>query len=191
MSLSVTEQERILETVHQSLIGFIYDQLSGIPEIREQLHAQGLKLKIGLEAGIESDAPAALDDPGQESAEAGLDDWRGMGISIDDLRDVAQTERLRYEEAAQALEREIRDWAPRLSPRGRNYSWGWLNLHYPEAGVGASPSTVEDERFRSLSSSGLWQSIVETALEHLKLRRDRKEALGLFLATLHFAHAHT
>lgn len=191
MNLSVTEQERILETVHQSLIGFIYGQLSGIPEIREQLHSHGLKLKIGLEAGIETDTPPTLDDPGQEGAEAGLDDWRGMGISIDDLRDVAQTERLRYEEVAQSLQREIRELAPSLSPRGRNYSWGWLNLHYPETNVGSSPETVEDDRFRSLSSSGLWQTIVEKALQHLNLRRDRKEALGRFLATLHFAYANT
>jgi hypothetical protein len=190
MSLSVAEQERLLEAVYESLLAFIYDDLSGIPEIRQRLEAQGLKLTIGVETGIESDNPPSQPSP-PTSTEDDLDEWRNMGISLEDLREVAQTETRRSEEAIKVLIEQIRNVSSSLSSRGRNYSWGWLHVHYPEIGLGQNPATVHDERFALLAIPVYWQNIIETVLRAVSIRRDKKEVLSRFLTTLNFAKANT
>lgn len=197
MSLSIAERERILETVHESLMAFIYNELSGIPEIRQALQAQGLKLNIGIETGLEDDSSpdqellASLGVSAAPPAEDCLDDWRNMGISLDDLREVAQTETQRSEEAVKLLISQIRELSQSLSPRGRNYSWGWVHLYYPEIGLGPNPVTVKDERFSLLSVPLYWQNLVEKVIHAVTTRMDKKQVLSRFLTTLRFAKANT
>jgi hypothetical protein len=190
MSISIVEQQRILETVNESLLAFIYDELSGIPEIRQQLEAQGLKLLIGFDASIVSDSPPP-DVRAPASPEEGLDEWRNMGISLQDLREVAQTEVRRNEDALNTLIKQIEEVSSSLSTRGRNYSWGWLRLHHPEIGLERNPTTVADPRFAMLAISSYWRNIVATALRAFHNRPDQKEALSRFLTTLNFAKANT
>lgn len=189
MNLSVTERERILETVHENLMGFIYDEISGVPEIRRRLQAHGLKLKITIEMEIGEDSGAA--EPMPAGADDELDEWRNMGISLDDLREVAQAETRRCEEEVKGLVEQIWEVAGSLSPRGRNYSWGWLHLYYPETGLGKNPVSQRDERFALLSGAGYWQNIIERVLRAVSNRRDGKEILRRFLFTLKFAKANT
>jgi len=197
MHLSIAEREQILGAVHESLKSLIYDDLSGIPEIRQRLKAQGLKLNIELEIGIEDDSSAGQDllpegvTSGSPYTDEGLDELRNMGISLEDLREVAHTEAQRNEEAVKMLAEQIREMSSSLSSRGRNYCWGWLNLHYPEIGLGQNPVTIQDERFAFLAVPAYWQRIVETALTAIRARRDRTEALSRFLRTLKFAKANT
>src|SRR5689334_18646952 len=114
MRLSLTERKRILEAVHDSLRGYIYHELSGIPEVREKLKAAGLKLEIAFDLSIGSESSdaqdilASLGTSQSAGTNDGLADWRDMGISMDDLREVAQTEIRRSEEAIQILIDHIR-----------------------------------------------------------------------------------
>jgi hypothetical protein len=198
MGLSITETEQILERVHDTLVSLIYDDVSGIPGIRETLGAHGLKLNIQIEASVDS---ATLADEKELSklglstsstdVEDGLHEWRDMGIRMDDLRAVAQIGARRNEEAARAVLNQIRAVAVSLSSRGRNYTWGWLNLHYPEIGLEQSPSTVRDARFALLSVPAYWREIVETALTAFSARNDKAEVLSRFLSALNFAKANT
>jgi hypothetical protein len=197
VSWSIPEAEQVLQTVHDTLLATIYDDVSGIPGIRETLAKQGLKLNIQIEASIDSATAGERELSGlglstsSPSVEDGLQEWRDMGIRLDDLREAAQIEVRRNEEAEKAVYNRIRTVADSLSSRGRNYSWGWLNLHYPEIGLGQNPATVQDERFALLSVPAYWQGIVEAALSAIKSRRDKAEVLSRFLRTLNFAKENT
>jgi hypothetical protein len=114
-----------------------------------------------------------------------------MGIRMDDLREAAQVDARRSEEAEEALVNRIRTVATSLSIRGRNYTWGWLHLHYPEIGLGQNPATVQDERFALLSVPAYWHRIVEAALISIRSRKDKREALSRFLMTVNFAKENT
>jgi hypothetical protein len=198
MSWSIAETEQVLQTVNDRLLALIYDDVTGIPAIRETLAKHGLKLNIQIEASVDvstSGGERELMDLGLTTSNSPVDDnlheWRDMGIRIDDLREVAEIESRRSEEAEKALFNRIRTVAASLSSRGRNYSWGWLNLHYPEIGLGKNPATVLDERFALLSKPGYWQKIVETALTAMRTRNDKYEVLSRLLSTLKFAKEHT
>jgi hypothetical protein len=198
VNLSIAEVEQVLQTVHDTLMALIYDDVSGIPEIRENLATHGLKLNIQIEASISSASvvgETGLSDLGLSTSSSNVDDglqeWRDMGIRMDDLREVAQIETRRNDEAERELCNQIRTVAASLSSRGRNYSWGWLHLHYPEIGLGQNPTTVQDERFALLSVPEYWQNIVETALMAIRTRNDKSEVLSRFLRTLNFARDNT
>lgn len=198
MGLSIAETEQVLQTVHNTLMSLIYDEVSGIPVIRDTLAGHGLKLNIQIQVSVDSTTQAGereLSELGlstsSSNVEDGLQEWRDMGIRMDDLREVAQIEARRNVEAEEALVDRIRAVAGSLSSRGRNYSWGWLNLHYPEIGLEPNPATVQDERYASLSVPAYWNGIVETALDTISKRSDKTEVLSRFLATLNFARAHT
>jgi hypothetical protein len=198
MSLSVIETEQLLQTVHETLMSLIYNDMSGIPEIRHTLAAHGLKLNIQIEASVDcmtlagerelSGLGLSTSDP---NVEDGLHEWREMGICLDDLREVAEIEARRNEEAEKELFSRIRTAAASLSPRARNYTWGWLNLHYPDIGLEPNPATVQDERFSLLSVPAYWHRIVEAALRTISERRDKVEGLSKFLTTLNFVKANT
>lgn len=198
MGFSVTETEQVLHTVHETLIALIYDDMSGIPGIRNTLAAHGLKLNIQIEASVDCMTLAGerelLDlalSTSSPNVEDGLHEWRDMGIRLDDLREVAQIEARRSEEAEKELFSRIRTIAASLPSRGRNYTWGWLNLHYPETGLESNPATVQDERFALLSVPAYWERIVEAALTRIAKRRDKTEVLSKFLKTLNFVKANT
>jgi hypothetical protein len=198
VNLSIAEAEQVLQTVHDTLLALIYDDVSGIPGIRETLAKEGLKLNIQIEASIDSTSLASnrglaalglsTSTPGVED---GLENWRDMGIRLDDLREAAQIEVRRNVEAENAVYNRIRTVAATLSPRGRNYSWGWLHLHFPEIGLGPNATTVQDERFALLSIGTYWEKIVETAIAAFRTRSDKAEVLTRFLATLNFANENT
>ena len=198
VNLSIAEAEQALQTVHDTLLALIYDDVSGIPGIRETLAKQGLKLNIQIEASIEGTSLAGnrgLEVLGLSTSspdvEDGLEKLRDMGICLDDLREAAQIEVRRNEEAENAVYNRIRTVAATLSPRGRNYSWGWLHLHFPEIGLGPNAATVQDERFALLSIAAYWEQIVETAIAAFRTRSDKAEVLTRFLATLKFAKENT
>jgi len=198
MSLSIAETEQVLQTVHDSLLALIYDDVSGIPGIRETLAKHGLKLNIQIEARVDGSTFSGEEElmnlglPSSSSnAHEGLQEWRDMGIRMDDLREVADIEAGRTEQAERTLVDRVRTVAASLSSRGRNYSWGWLNLHYPEIGLGENPATVRDERFVLLSHTEYWNGIVEAALSAIKSRTDKFEVLSRLLTTLKFAKEHT
>jgi len=86
---------------------------------------------------------------------------------------------------------QIREISSSLSSRGRNYTWGWLHLHYPEIGLGKNPTTLRDPRFALLAGSAYWQEIVETALSAVCRRTDKKDVLSRLLNTVNFAKANT
>jgi hypothetical protein len=102
MGLSVIEIEQVLHTVHETLIAFIYDGMSGIPAIRKTLAAHGLKLNIQFQAGVDcravtgerelSDLTLSTVTP---NVEEGLHEWRNMGICLDDLREICHGRKLR------------------------------------------------------------------------------------------------
>jgi hypothetical protein len=192
MSLSILETERLLQSVHETLLALIYDEVSGIPEVRQTLEAHGLTLNIQIEATASSDAPRDSEEAApSDDVEGGLSELRDMGIVMDDFREVAGMEARRVEEAEGNLFQEIRSVSANLSQRGRNYTWGWLHLHYPEIGLGPSPTTVQDQRFQSLATPYYWKNLVETALSAIVKRQDKKEILDKFLATVNFAIANT
>ena len=198
MSLSIAETEQLLQTVHDRLLALIYDDVSGIPGIRETLAKHGLKLNIQIEASVDSSTSSGeeqllnLELSGSSSnSHDGLQEWRDMGIRMDDLQEVADLDARRTEEAEKVLANRIRSLAASLSSRGRNYTWGWLNLHYPEIGLGENPATVLDGRFVLLSHSDYWHGIVETALSAIRIRKDKREVLNRLLATITFATEHT
>jgi hypothetical protein len=198
VSLTIAETEQVLQTVHDTLMALVYDDVSGIPGIRRNLAAHGLKLNIQIEASIGSAVQAGEKESSDfglstssPTVDGGLQGWRDMGIRLDDLREVAQIEARRNEEAERVLFNRIRTVADSLSSRGRNYTWGWLHLHYPEIGLGKNPVTIQDERFALLSIPAYWQSIIETALNAIRTRRDKSEVLGRLFATLNFAKSNT
>ena len=198
MGFSFADTEQAVQAVHDTLIALSYDELSGIPEIRKILAAHGLNLNIQIEASIESATLAVEKElagvglsASSSNVEDGLQEWRNMGIRMDDLREAAQMEVRRSEEAENALFNRIRTVAASLSSRGRNYAWGWLHLHYPEIGLEQNPATVQDERFALLSVPEYWQSIVETALTAIRTQGDKAEVLSRFLRTLNFAKENT
>jgi hypothetical protein len=198
MGLSVAETEQVLQRVHDTLMSLIYDDVSGIPGIRDTLGAHGLKLNIQIEASVDSttmDGKNEVSELGLSTLSSNLDDglleWQGMGIRIDDLREAAQIQARRNDEAEEAVLNRIRTVAGSLSSRGRNYTWGWLNLYYPEIGLGPNPTTIRDQRFALLSAPIYWREIVETALTAIRARVDRVEVLSRFLTTLNFAKANT
>ena len=198
MSFSFADTEQAIQAVHDILIALSYDGVSGIPEIRKTLAAHGLNLNIHIEASIGNaplDAGRELSDFGLSTSisnvEDGLHEWRDMGIRMDDLREAAQMEVTRSEEAETALFDRIRAVAASLSSRGRNYTWGWLNLHYPEIGLESNPPTVRDKRFALLSVPAYWDGIIEEVLSTVSKRRDKAEVLSKFLATLNFVKAKT
>ncbi len=198
MSFSFADTEQLLQAVQDTLTALIYDDVSGIPGIRKTLAAHGLYLNIQIEASIDNATPAVereLSGVGLSTSsmnvEDGLQEWRDMGIRMDDLREAAQMEVRRSEEAENALFNRIRTVAASLSSRGRNYAWGWLHLHYPEIGLEQNPATVQDERFALLSVPEYWQSIVETALTAMRTQGDKAEVLSRFLRTLNFAKENT
>jgi len=197
VNLSIAEAEQALQTVHDTLLALIYDDVSGIPGIRATLAKQGLKLNIQIEASIDGttlahNSVAALGlSTSSSGVEDGLEKLRDMGIRLDDLREAAQIEVRRNEEAENAVYSRIRTVAATLSPRGRNYSWGWLHLHFPEIGLGSNAATAQDERFALLSIGDYWEKIVETAIAAFRRRSDKTEVLTKFLATLNFAKENT
>jgi hypothetical protein len=198
MGLSIAETEQVLQKVHDTLMSLIYDDVSGIPGIRETLESHGLKLNIQIEASVDSTSIAEqreLSELGLSTSssdvEDGLREWRDMGIRMDDLREVARIGARRNEEAERAALDQVRAVAASLSSRGRNYCWGWLNLHYPEFGLEPNPSNVRDERFALLSVPAYWRAIVEMALTAIGARNDKAEVLGRFLTTLKFAKTNT
>jgi hypothetical protein len=198
MGLSISETEQVLQKVHDTLMSLIYDDVSGIPGIRQTLARHGLKLNIQIEVSVDRTSQADEKELSEfrlstygSNDEDGLHEWRNMGIRMDDLREVAQIEARRNVAAEKVLLDKIRAVAGSLSSRGRNYSWGWLNLHYPEIGLEPNPATVEDERFASLSVPVYWNAIIETVLRTIGQRPDKAEVLNRFLATLSFAKANT
>jgi hypothetical protein len=198
MGFSFADTEQAVQAVHDTLIALSYDELSGIPEIRKILAAHGLNLNIQIEASIESATLAVEKElagvglsASSSNVEDGLQEWRNMGIRMDDLREAAQMEVRRSEEAENEVFNRIRTVATSLSSRGRNYCWGWLNLHYPDIGLEQNPATVQDERFALLSVPAYWHRIVEAALISIGSRKDKREALSRFLMTLNFAKANT
>ena len=198
MGFSFADTEQAVQAVHDTLIALSYDESSGIPEIRKILAAHGLNLNIQIEASIESATLAVEKElagvglsASSSNVEDGLQEWRNMGIRMDDLREAAQMEVRRSEEAENEVFNRIRTVATSLSSRGRNYCWGWLNLHYPDIGLEQNPATVQDERFALLSVPAYWHRIVEAALISIGSRKDKREALSRFLMTLNFAKANT
>jgi len=191
VNLSIVEAEQTLQTIHDTLLALIYDEVSGIPGIRETLAKQGLKLNIQIEASIDSATMVGGLSTSSQCVEDGLHELQDMGIRLDDLREAAQIEVRRNGEAENAVCDRIRTVAATLSSRGRNYTWGWLHVHFPEIGLGPNAATVQDERFALLSIAAYWEQIVETAIAAFRTRSDKAEVLTRFLATLKFAKENT
>ena len=191
VNLSIVEAEQTLQTIHDTLLALIYDEVSGIPGIRETLAKQGLKLNIQIEASIESATMVGGLSTSSQCVEDGLHELQDMGIRLDDLREAAQIEVRRNGEAENAVCDRIRTVAATLSSRGRNYTWGWLHVHFPEIGLGQNPVTVHDERFALLSVKAYWENIVETAVSAIRARGDKADDLKRFLATVNFAKENT
>jgi len=123
VNLSIAEAEQALQTVHDTLLALIYDDVSGIPGIRETLAKQGLKLNIQIEASIEGTSLAGnrgLEVLGLSTSspdvEDGLEKLRDMGICLDDLREAAQIEVRRNVEAEKAARSSVQTLETRDRP---------------------------------------------------------------------------